>query len=275
MKISVIFTTYNSPLWLQKVLWGLNEQSDNNFEIIVADDGSDNDTSQIIDQFRAESNIDVQHIWHPDDGFQKCRILNKAILASTGDYIVMTDGDCIPRYDFVAEHRKRATPGYFLSGGYLKLPMNASEAITKDDIVSGRCFSTSWLKQHDVRLGYRAAKLNSGPIQAAILNTIIPTRKTWNGHNASCFKKDALKVNGFDERMKYGGLDVEFGIRLKNLGLSVKRIRYNTACLHLEHGRGYANEADMARNKRIRSTSILEKIIETPAGIKQHSDASS
>lgn len=270
MKISVIFTTYNSTAWLEKVLWGWENQTDTHFEVVIADDGSNDETRDLINRFKQTSSLDIVHVWHEDNGFQKCQILNKALLAASGEYIVMSDGDCIPRKDFLSEHRKHAQPGYFLSGGYFKLPMSTSEIITQDDIQSGRCFTTKWLKAHGVKLGYRAVKLNSGLIQASILNTIIPTRKTWNGHNASCFIKDAFTVNGFDERMKYGGLDAEFGGRLENAGLKVKRIRYNAVCLHLDHKRGYANEEDMARNRKIRATSLQDKIVETPAGIKQH-----
>lgn len=270
MKISVIFTTYNSPEWLEKVLWGWEQQSDQNFEIVIADDGSGRGTIDVIDEFVARGKLDIQHIWQEDEGFQKCKILNKALVAAKGEYIVMTDGDCIPRQDFLAEHRKHASPGYFLSGGYFKLPMHVSQSITYDDIVTGQCFAPQWLRRRGVKLGHRVAKLNSGPIQAAVLNRLIPTRKTWNGHNASCFKVDALKVNGFDERMKYGGLDAEFGGRLENSGLKVKRVRYNAICLHLDHGRGYANPEDMARNRTIREASLKNKVIETPAGIKQH-----
>lgn len=269
MKLSVIFTTYNSPDWLEKVLWGWEEQIDTNFEVVIADDGSDSATRQVIERFSENGKLDIKHVWHEDDGFQKCRILNKALIAASGDYIVMTDGDCIPRSDFLSEHRKNAKKGYFLSGGYFKLPMDTSLAISKDDISSGRCFDPAWLSAQGVKLGLRKVKLNSGPIQAAILNSLIPTRKTWNGHNASCFKEDALKVNGFDERMKYGGLDAEFGGRLQNAGLKVARVRYNAVCLHLDHKRGYANPEDMARNRAIREASIQQKIVETPAGIKQ------
>jgi len=268
MKISVIFTTYNSPEWLEKALWGWEQQTDQNFEVVIADDGSDDKTRALIEQFKQNTSLDIIHVWHKDEGFQKCKILNKALLEATGDYIVMSDGDCIPRQDFLAEHRKHAQKGYFLSGGYFKLPMNISKEITEEDIKSGRCFSTQWLKNKGMKLGYRAVKLNSGAIQASILNSVIPTRKTWNGHNASCFKEDALRVNGFDERMKYGGLDAEFGGRLENAGLSVKRVRYNAVCLHLDHKRGYANPEDMARNRTIRETSLKNKIVQTPTGIK-------
>ena len=270
MKISVIFTTYNSPSWLEKVLWGWENQTDKDFEVVIADDGSSSETAELIDTFINRNKLDIKHIWQKDEGFQKCQILNKALLDASGEYIVMSDGDCIPRSDFLSAHRSHAQKGYFLSGGYFKLPMSISEKVTKGDIVSGRCFEATWLKQQGLKLGFRAAKLNSGPIQASILNTLIPTRKTWNGHNASCYKKDAFRVNGFDERMKYGGLDAEFGGRLENAGLKVKRIRYNAICLHLDHGRGYANQEDIARNQVIRSTSLAEKLVETPAGIKQH-----
>ena len=79
---------------------------------------------------------------------------------------------------------------------------------------------------------------------ASILNSVTPTKRTWNGHNASCWRSDALKVNGFDERMKYGGEDVEFGYRLVNTGLKASKIRYLAPCLHLDHPRGYVNEED-------------------------------
>ena len=269
MKISVVFTTYNSPEWLEKVLWGWGQQTDNNFEIVIADDGSDDRTRNLINDFKQNTDLNILHIWQQDDGFQKCKILNKALVASNGEYIVMSDGDCVPRKDFIQEHRKHAEPGYFLSGGYFKLPMDISKTITKEDIQSGRCFSTSWLKRKGMHLGYRAVKLNSGRLQAALLNGIIPTRKTWNGHNASCYKNDALKVNGFDERMKYGGLDAEFGGRLQNAGLKVKRVRYNAVCLHLDHKRGYANPEDMARNRSIREDSLKNKTVQTPTGINQ------
>ncbi len=274
MKISVIFTTYNSPAWLQKVLWGFDQQTDRQFEIIIADDGSGEETREVINDFKNESDRDVQHIWHEDDGFQKCRILNKAIIAATGDYIVMTDGDCIPRKDFVAVHRSHAEPGYFLSGGYFKLPMRTSKLITKDDIVKGYCFDKRWLTKYGVEPSIKFMKLTAGPIRAKIYNTLTTTNRSWNGHNASCFKSDALRVNGFDERMKYGGLDAEFGWRLKNAGIKAKQIRYSAICVHLDHARGYVNDADWKRNRVIRNTSVNEKLIETPAGIKQQLAAS-
>ena len=203
--------------------------------------------------FRKNSDLEITHVWQADDGFQKCKILNKAITASSGDYLVLTDGDCIPRADFVAVHRQQAQPGYYLSGGYFKLPMAISEAITPQDIASGDAFDVDWLVAHGLKNSHKTMKLTARGLKAKLYNAITLTRRTWNGHNASCYKAEAIKVNGFDERMQYGGEDCEFGDRLRNSGLKTKQIRYSAVCLHLDHARGYVNDETWAKNRAIRA----------------------
>ena len=130
MNASVILSTYNSVEWLEKVLWGYSAQTYTDFEIVIADDGSGEETRRRIEELKALIAIPIVHVWHEDDGFQKTKILNKAILAARSDYLIFTDGDCVPRKDFVATHMQYREPGYFLSGGYFKLPMDISKAIT-------------------------------------------------------------------------------------------------------------------------------------------------
>ncbi|MDX5328696.1 MAG: glycosyltransferase, partial [Marinobacter sp.] len=79
----MIISTYNSPEWLEKVLWGYSAQTHKDFEIIIADDGSKDETRQLIDRMRDETGLTITHVWQEDDGFQKCRILNKAVLNTT------------------------------------------------------------------------------------------------------------------------------------------------------------------------------------------------
>lgn len=269
MKISVIFTTYNSPAWLEKVLWGFEMQTDSNFEVVIADDGSGEETRTLVERFKHGSKLNINHVWHPDAGFQKCRILNRAIMAADGDYIIMTDGDCIPRNDFVAVHRQNAQKGHFLSGGYFKLPMDTSEAITRENVESGACFNIDWLRENGVPKSFKLNKFSKNTFVTTLLNIFTPTKRTWNGHNASCFKEDMLKINGFDERMRYGGQDREFGERLMNMGLKGKQIRYKAVCIHLDHARGYANEKDWENNRNIRSETRTGHVISTPVGIQQ------
>lgn len=247
--VSVIVSTYNSPTWLEKVLWGFFEQTTKNFELVIADDGSTPETGDLIERLRANAPVPISHIWQPDEGFQKCRILNKAIVAARGDYLIFTDGDCIPRSDFVEQHLRHARPGYFLSGGYFKLPMDISKAIAREDVRSQRIFSPDWLRKQGMKIGLRSLKLTARGVLGSLLNMLIPVKPTWNGHGASCYRDLIFSVNGFNEDMQYGGQDVEFGYRLRNRGVKSKRIRFSTICVHLDHSRGYVT-AEMRANSR-------------------------
>lgn len=265
--ISVIISTYNSKEWLKKVLIGYNFQTLQNFEIVIADDGSKDDTKRMIAEF--EANYPITHVWHEDNGFQKSQILNKAILACKTDYIIMSDGDCIPRKDFIEVHNTYKEPGYFLSGGYYKLTMPISEKIDFKTIENQTCFNLKWLLSNGLKKSFKNNKLNSFGAKAKLLNKLTPTKATWNGHNASGWKKDILAVNGFDERMQYGGQDRELGERLVNLGIKSKQIRYSAIVIHLDHPRGYMNKESWAINNAIRKNTRKNKVNYTPFGIQK------
>ncbi len=269
MQISVIFTTYNSPAWLEKVLWGYQFQQFRDFEVIIADDGSTDETRVTIDRLRNETGLPIRHVWHEDKGFRKCRILNKAILEAQYEYVVFTDGDCIPRNDFLSEHARSAEPGFFLSGSYFKLPMSTSKAITREDIQSGRCFDLKWLKANGLKPGRKHRKLNTSKTAASWLNRLTPTACNLKGANASAWHADLIKVNGFDERMAWGGLDRELGVRLANAGVKPRHVRYNAICIHLDHGRGYADPDIVAANKALRKNSERIRSVTTEFGISQ------
>lgn len=269
MKLSVLVTTYNALRWLENVVWGYAVQTHRDFELIIADDGSGPETAERIRALRVETGLDIVHLWQPDEGFQKCRVLNKAILAARHDYLVFSDGDCIPRADFLAVHAARAQRGYFLSGSYYKLPMTTSEAITVDDICTQRCFDIGWLRAHGLPAGRKNLKVMAGPRLARFLNATTPTRCNLKGANASAWRDDVLRVNGFDERMQWGGLDREFGVRLLNAGVRSRHVRFDAICLHLDHPRGYANPERVAFNKALRQSHAREGTVETGHGIRQ------
>lgn len=274
MEVSVIFTTYNSTAWLEKVLWGYQFQQHQQFEIIVADDGSTEETADLINRWRSETGIPIRHVWHEDKGFRKCRILNKSILQAQFPYVVFTDGDCIPRSDFLAEHVVCAEQGYYLSGSYFKLPMTTSEAITREDVAAGRCFELEWLKANGLKPGRKHRKLNTSKTMANWLNRLTPTSCNLKGSNASAWHADLLRVNGFDERMQWGGLDRELGVRLKNAGVKPRHVRYNAICVHLDHSRGYADPELVAKNKALRIDSEKTGKIKTECGISQLAERS-
>lgn len=267
--ISVIISTYNSIPWLEKTLWSYEQQLFREFEIIIADDGSDERTRIFLEKYQSRIDRPLTHVWHKDDGFQKTKILNKALTYCNTDYVVMTDGDCVAREDFLQIHYERREAGYFLSGGYYKLPLALSQLIRYDDIATQRCFNIKWLRDNGLPVNYKNQKLTSGFVQAGVMEKLTPTNASWNGHNASGWLKDIVAVNGFDERMKYGGEDRELGERLINAGIKPKQIRYSAICLHLDHDRGYVNKEAQLLNEKIRKVTKSEKVTFTPYGLDQ------
>lgn len=267
--ISVIVSTYNNPEWLQKVIYGFVNQDYLTFELIIADDGSTEETRLLLQKMQSEVPFVIRHVWHPDNGFQKTKILNKALLECTTDYVIMTDGDCIPRRDFVQTHLNFRKPNRFLSGGYFKLPMSISKLISKEDIETQKCFDVEWLHQNGLKKSFKDTKLTAKGWLAKWLNILTPTTPSWNGHNASGWIKDIIEVNGFDERMEYGGEDRELGERLENKGVKGLQIRYSTTCVHLDHSRGYINEKALMLNKNIRKETKNKRLTWTNFGIKK------
>jgi len=270
MKLSIIISTYNSEEWLSKVLFGYSLQTENDFEIVIADDGSTSKTRQVIDSYQDKFKNPIVHVWQEDNGFQKTKILNKAILKSQCDYLLFSDGDCIPRKDFVLQHIKYQQKGYFLSGGYFKLPFLISNQITLDDIESQKCFSFSWLKSKGMKWNLKANKLTNNSVFSKFMNFITPTKRSWNGHNSSGFKNDILAINGFNELMQYGGEDRDLGERLHNYGILSKQIRYSAICLHLEHERSYASAQVWEINNEIRKFNKKNKVTYIQNGIDKH-----
>ena len=269
MYLSVILSTYNQPEWLEKSIWGYAVQTFRDFELVVADDGSTQETALVIARLRKKTGLPIRHVWHEDRGFRKCTILNRATEAAEGDYLVFSDGDCIPRRDFLAQHAALAEPGYLLSGGCVRLPMGLSLRIAPNDVVFGRATDPGWLVSNGLGGNKRLRMLTCGSRLARLLDAITTTRPTWNGCNCSTWTRYVLAVNGHDERMQYGGLDREMGERLLNAGIRAKQVRHRAVCVHLDHGRSYAKPELIERNRAIRRETRRSHCVWTPFGIQQ------
>lgn len=266
-EISIILTTYNQPEWLEKVLWGYEVQTAENFEVVIADDGSKQPTFDVIEKMQKLVHFPIQHVWHEDKGYDKCGIMNLSIQKAQANYLLFSDADCIPRNDFVQVHLSRRKRGHFLSCGYYKLSMELSKKLTNEDITSGRCFDLKWMKQQGLPSTFKNNKFTRNKTKANFLNWITPTKATWNGHGASTYRDYIENANGFDTRMEYGGQDRELGERLVNAGITGIQIRYSTVSLHLDHKRGYKTQESIDKNNALRQTTRQTKIARTPYGI--------
>ena len=268
-RIAVILSTYEQPAWLEKVLWGYAAQTTSHFDLLVADDGSGPATARVVDRARRALGARLRHLWHPDDGFRKCEILNQAITATDAPYLLFSDGDCIPRQDFVATHARLARPGAFLSGGVIWLPIELSRAITREDVDTGRIADAAWLTARGWAGGRHRLRLVRSLAAASLLDRITPTGTTFNGHNGSAWRDDVVRANGFDAEMGYGGLDRALGERLLNMGVHGRRVRFRAVCFHLDHSRGYRHADVLERNRAIRARIRANREVRARLGIAE------
>ena len=235
---------------------------------MIADDGSAEETGRTIDRLRRETGLTIRHVWHEDRGFRKCAIMNRAIVEAAAEYLVFTDGDCIPRGDFLAHHARlaRARPDAF----------GRRRAVAVGESAGGLRRTIFWravrqispgLRSHGLPWSRKQLKLAVDPRLGTIADWITSTKPTWNGGNASTWKSNLLRVNGFDERMEYGGEDRELGERLINSGVRAMAIRYRAVCVHLDHSRGYVSQEAIRRNQEIRSETRATGSVWTEYGI--------
>jgi glycosyltransferase involved in cell wall biosynthesis len=252
MHTELIVSTYNSPRALSLCLTSVARQTRLPDSIAIADDGSGPETAAAVEAFAAaHPELAVRHVWHEDRGFEKAAILNRAIDGSTAEFLVFIDGDVLIHPGFVARHLALARPGRFSTGSLIRLDAAATAAVTPDLVESGAVFDRGWLRAHRAidRLGTWLKTMPfPEPVQAA-LDRATPVQTALCGANASLFRADALRVNGFDESIKYGGGDKEFGVRLGNAGVKGQHLRYTAPLVHLDHPRSYRDPAAIRRHK--------------------------
>ena len=227
MRVSLIIATYNWPESLILALRSIEKQTIVPEEVIIADDGSTAETKEIIDKFQKDSDLNIIHSWQEDKGFRVAQSRNKAIVKSSGDYIILVDGDMILHRKFVQDHIKNAQANYFVQGSRVLLTEDKSEKILDSKRTSFSFFSTG-------------LKNRKNAIRSNLLSKIFSSKKNYLKGVRSCnmafFKDDCMKVNGFNEDfIGWGREDSEFIVRLLNSGINRKTLRFNAVQYHLWH----------------------------------------
>ncbi len=259
--ISVIVATYNREDALDAVLRGLGAQTDQGFEIVVADDGSGPATRELVAAWKARLGVPVTHVWQEDRGFRLAEIRNRAIVASRGSYCIFLDGDCIPRPHFITYHRRLAEPGWFVAGNRVFLSHELTE-----HILGGRLEAERW------GLGrWTVERLRSNINRLTPLCTLPlgPLRKlradAWRGTpccNLAVWRSDLGRIDGFDASFKgWGFEDSDLVIRLMHTGVRRRDGNFYVGVLHLWHpgaDRSHLPETvkrieDLERSTRVRA----------------------
>jgi len=233
--ISVIVTTYNREDALDAALRALAAQSDRNFEIVVADDGSGPETARVIERWASRTSLATKHVRHEHAGFRGGEIRNRGIRASAGKYCVFIDGDCLAQADFVARHRALAEPGWFVIGNRILLgPEFTRAALAQRMPVES--WSLAALVHERLRGGINrllpAWRLPLGPLRKF-------NRYSWAGaqtSNLAVARSDLDRIDGFDGSYVGWGLeDSDLVVRLLHAGVRRKDGRFATGLLHLWH----------------------------------------
>lgn len=242
--ISVILATYNWPEALSLCLHSLNAQTDLNFEVVIADDGSKPDTTDLINQFKSIFRFPLRHVWQEDIGFRKALILNKAIAEAKGEYLVFLDGDCLVQPDFIAQHRHLARLGHLVTGSRVLLNHTLTQKWLSHQVQAGLLnsawsFNSVLWKLPFLRLSSGVNKLLPFVVKLPFHRLRIYSQFVWRrikGCNMACWKADALKINGFDATLTgWGHEDADFVFRLQDASVQRTSGAWATEVLHLDH----------------------------------------
>jgi len=265
--ISLIITTYNRPDALTAVVEACFAQDDQNFEIIIADDGSTNNTRETVAALQARSPVPMKHVWQEDIGFRAARARNLGTLAARGDYIIFIDGDCVPQKDFIASHRRLSKRGYVVTGSRVLLSEDYTRRLLERHIDIQGLGALEKLKL------YLAGSVNKFLQTTLTLPDLGRESKrfTWRrikSCNMAVWRRDLDLVNGFDESFTgWGHEDSDLVLRLFNAGVMRKSGAFATEVYHLWHRE--AKRDQESSNRSVVLQRAKDKTTQAVAGLRE------
>lgn len=249
MKTSLLISTYNWPEALELVLLSVDNQTERPDEILIADDGSKEETKRCIESFQKKLTVPIRHFWHEDKGFRKAIILNKAIAAADGEYLIQVDGDCILHKDFIRDHKALAQSNVYLFGSRVNIREEFLPKLFASQKIKFGFFNTGIKKRtRNLRI----------PAVSNLYKTTDEFSDKMRGCNVSFWRKDVIAVNGYNEEFEgWGREDSELVIRMMNNGVLGRRLRYRGIVYHIWH-----KIKDLSRfeiNDTLQEKSLVEK----------------
>ena len=228
-KTSLLISTYNQPEFLRLAILSAWEQTRLPDEIIIADDGSREETAELVRGMKKDSPVPITHTWLPDDGFRVMLARNNAAAVSTGEYLIFLDGDCYLNKHFIEDHLSYAEKGYYVCGRRVNIRPKRKEYILR---TGDRCITFfSWgtgKKFHAIR-SHWLAKLH-------LPGGLLHKPGGMASANLALWRSDFEKLNGFNERLVgYSGCDFELACRLDDVGIPIKKMVHLGIAYHFDH----------------------------------------
>ena len=272
MKVSLIVAIYKDLEALNLIIEALKTQSYKNFELIIAEDCQEKQSKDFIAKIK---DLDIKHTYQEDKGIRKSRSINNAILKSTGEYLIFIDGDCIPFKDFIKAHVLLAQEGYVLSGRRVNLGEKTSKALRKGKTSLLKLQKPFMLLRNifDKGASHTEQGLSFKPNGFIYKNFMKNKKRNLSilGCNYSCFKKDMLAINGYDESYEGTavGDDTDLQWRFKKLGLKLKSCKMLANVFHLYHNRKH-REVDASREIKLMQERKEKGIYICEKGLNTH-----
>ncbi len=224
---SLLIATYNWPQALGVVLASVRVQGRLPDEVIVADDGSGEETGRLIAAEAKSFPVPLRHVWHEDEGFRLGTIRNKAMAAARGAYLIQLDGDMVLHPSFVESHLAFARPGSYVQGSRVMLnERRTAECLARGEVVTHALSSGIRNRVNALHLPWLSG-LVRGPTD--------PLRRT-RGCNMAFWRDDILRVNGYNEAIEgWGREDSELAARLQQSGTVRRNLKFTAVAWHLHH----------------------------------------
>ena len=230
-RASVVVTTYNNPRYLELVLLGFARQDCRDFEVVVADDGSGEETRRLVEGMQRSYPVPLVHAWQPDIGFRQSRVLNWGALHARGDQLIFTDGDCIPPRHMVSRHLAVSAPNTLVVGGCVRLEQEQSAAITPEQVRIG-AFEDLLTPADRRAMQWRHLK------NLWYIATGARRRPKIQGLNFSLDRDSFFAVNGFDLAFENNARqDSDLRNRLRLHGVRARCVWNSCIVFHLWHPR--------------------------------------
>jgi glycosyltransferase involved in cell wall biosynthesis len=258
--LSLIISSYEQPDYLARVLQAVSRQSSLPEEVLVADDGSGEETRLVFTRWAATQQRRAEHVWQKHEGFRKARILNQAIARAQGPYLVFLDGDSLPHPQFIADHRRLATTGAFIQGHRALIEQHAAAWFGQQP---GRADAWRALLQGQLK-GWQHAFRWPRPLVRTR-----PDLRGIRGCNLGVWREDLVRVNGHNEAfVGWGREDSELAVRLMNSGVERLDARGWALSYHLWHPP--ASRANLGGNDQILAQALEQSITRCDCGLDQY-----
>ncbi|MFT4611933.1 MAG: glycosyltransferase involved in cell wall biosynthesis [Glaciecola sp.] len=257
---TLVMPTYNWVQALELVLLSLKNQTQLPDEVIIADDGSTQETRLLIESFKKDFSRPIKHVWHEDIGSTKEVILNKAIAIAQGNYIIQIDGDCIMHHKFIEDHISAIEQRTYLFGSRVNLKDYVIPKIYQKKKITFSFFSKGLIK--------RARGLHI-PVLANRFKRKLSMSKKIRGCNFSYWKQDFIDVNGYNEDMVgWGRDDTELVLRMMHNNVYGKRLKFKGIIYHIWHKQ--ASKTGLNINNTIQANTQDNKLVWCENGIDKY-----